>query len=170
MKTEYFRVGVFTSTHGIKGEINVYPTTQDRARFETLRTLYIDAPGGFIAREVEGVKYFKNMVILKLRGVDRIEDIEKYKGRDLYVSRAEAIPLEEGEHYVADMIGLPVIDESGERLGTLKDVMETGANDVYVVDMGGRELLIPGIPQCILEVDTEKEFIRVHLLDGLLDL
>ena len=102
--------------------------------------------------------------------ISREEDIEAYKGCDLLVSREDAIPLEEGEHYVADLIGMKVIEDTGRELGILKDVMTTGANDVYVVDRGERELLIPVIPDCVLSIDTNTDIIRVHLLDGLEEL
>lgn len=170
MKQDYFRVGIFVNTHGIKGEIKVYPTTEDLHRFDSLRTVILDTKKGRLTYSVEGVKYFKGMAILKLEGADRIEDIEAYKGCDLLVSREDAIPLEEGEHYVADLIGMKVIEDTGRELGVLKDVMTTGANDVYVVDRGERELLIPVIPDCVLDIDTDTDIIRVHLLDGLEEL
>ena len=170
MKQDYFRVGIFVNTHGIKGEIKVYPTTEDLHRFDTLKTVIIDTKKGHLTCSVEGVKYLKGMAILKLAGMDRIEDIEEYKGCDLLVSREDAIPLNEGEHYVADLIGMKVIEDTGRELGVLKDVMTTGANDVYVVDRGERELLIPVIPDCVLSIDTDTDIIRVHLLDGLEDL
>ena len=119
--------------------------------------------------KIAGVKFFKKFAILKFEGIDNINDIEKYKGKELYVMRENAQKLGRNEYFVADLIGLEVTEDSGRKLGTLKDVMETGANDVYVVEMEDkRELLIPAIRQCILDVDMEAGIMTVHLLEGLL--
>lgn len=167
--TDYFRVGVYSTTHGVKGEIKVFPTTDDINRFEDIKTLYMDVKGKYLPFEVDGVKYFKNQVILHFKGVDNINDIEKYKGSDLYVSREDAIPLEEDEFYIADILGADVIEDNGNRLGELTDVLETGANLVYVVKReGAKDVLIPGIKECILDVDVENKVLKVHLLEGLL--
>ena len=170
MKNEFFRVGVFANTHGIKGEIKVYPTTDDIHRFDYLESVIFDTKEGHKTYTVSSVKYFKNMAILGFKDVNKIEDIERYKGCDLLVDRENAISLNEGEHYVADLIGCNVITDDGISLGKIKDVILTAANAVYVVDMGEKELLIPKIKDCILEEDIEKEIIKVHLLDGLMDL
>lgn len=168
---EYLRVGVFASTHGIRGEIKVYPTTDDVGRFRQLKKLVMETrKKERIPLEVEGVKFFKGMAILKFKGIDDINEIEKYKGSDLLVSREDAIPLEDGEFYVADLIGLSVVDEKGMELGKLKEVLQTGANDVYVVSGGERELLLPAIEECILDISPENGWIKVHLMEGLTDL
>ena len=103
---QFFRVGVFANTHGIRGEIKVYPTTDDVNRFKSLKNVILETKRERIPLEVEGVKFFKNMVILKFKGIDNINDIEKYKGSDLLVSREDAVPLEEGEFYIADIIDI----------------------------------------------------------------
>ncbi|WP_434311685.1 ribosome maturation factor RimM [Hominifimenecus sp. rT4P-3] len=168
---EYLRVGVFASTHGIRGEIKVYPTTDDVGRFRQLKKLIMETrKKERIPLEVEGVKFFKGMAILKFKGINDINEIEKYKGSDLLVSREDAIPLEDGEFYVADLIGLSVVDEKGVELGKLKEVLQTGANDVYVVNGGERELLLPAIEECILDICPENGFIKVHLMEGLTEL
>ena len=168
---EYLRVGVFANTHGIGGEIKVYPTTEDLDRFRRLKKLVMETrKGERIPLEVEKVRFFKGMAILKFREFDNINQIERYKGSDLLVAREDAIPLEEGEFYVADLLGLPVLDEEGRELGRLKEVLPTGANDVYVVDTGSRELLLPAIDECILEICPEKGYLRVHLMEGLEEL
>ena len=119
--------------------------------------------------EIMQVKFFKNLVILKFKGIDNINDIEKYKGRDLWIPREEAQELEEDEYYIADLIGMDVVLEDGSKFGTLKDVMETGANDVYVVeDAKGEEILLPAIRECILDVDVEKNVMTIHLMKGLI--
>lgn len=164
------RVGVIASTHGIKGEVKVFPTTNDLNRFNSLKNVWMDTGKEELELEIEGVKFFKKFAILKFKGIDNINDIEKYKGRDLYVSRENAQRLRRDEYYIVDLIGIGVWEEDGRYLGVLKDVIETGANDVYAVDMeDGRELLIPAIKQCILEVDIEGKKMVVHLLEGLLE-
>ena len=168
---EFFRVGVFANTHGLKGEIKVYPTTDDISRFDYLKTVYMDTKAGRLRLEAQSVKYFKGMVILKFKGIDRIEDIEKYKGSDLLVAREDAIPLEEGEYYIADIINMPVYDEEERLIGRVKEVMQTGANDVYVIEKEeGGELLLPSIPLCVLKRDFENFRMTVHVLEGLEDL
>lgn len=170
MKMEdLLQVGAIAATHGIKGEVKVFPTTDDVGRFKKGITLILETGKEQLNLEVEGVKFFKQFVILKFKGIDNINDIEKYKGRKLFVTRENAIKLKKDEYFIADLIGLFIIDEEGKQIGTLKDVMETGANDVYVVQMDEeQEVLIPAIKQCILEVNIEEGFIKVHMMEGLL--
>ena len=168
---DMLRVGVISSTHGVRGEVKVFPTTDDPARFEDLETVFLDTGREKLKLEITGVKFFKNMVILKFKGYDNINDIEKYRGKDLWITRDQAVPLGEDENFVADLIGLSVVTDQGETLGVMKDVMFTGANDVYVVEReNGKELLFPAIKDCILDVDLEEGVMTVHVLDGLLDL
>lgn len=167
---ERFQVGVITSTHGVRGEVKVYPTTDDPKRFKRLKEVILDTGKEQLILEIEGVKFFKQFVILKFKGFDNINDIEKYRQKSLYVTRANAVRLRKDEYFIADLMGLKVIDEEDKEIGVLKDVMETGANDVYEITMNdGRELLLPAIKQCVLEVNVEEGFIKVHILDGLLD-
>lgn len=168
---QFFRVGVLTSTHGVHGEAKVFPTTDDSGRFNNLKSVLLDTGKEHMELEIENVKFHKNMVILKFKGFDTIEAIEKYKGKDLLVSRENAVKLKKNENYIADLLGLPVITDEGNPLGTLKDIMQTGANDVYVVETeAGKEVLLPSIKECILDVDLDKGQILVHIMDGLLDL
>lgn len=165
------RVGVITSPHGIKGEVKVFPTTDDAKRFKELKKVILDTGKEYIPMEIEHVKFFKNMVILKFRGYDNINEIEKYKSRDLLITRDQAVDLEPDEYFITDLIGLTVVSDQGAELGTLKDVLETGANDVYVVAMkDGKELMLPAIGDCILNVDLEQGRMEVHVLEGLMDL
>ena len=165
------RVGVITSTHGVRGEVKVFPTTDDAKRFKKLKTVILDTGKGQTTLEIEQVKFFKNMVILKFDGVDTMNEVEGWRQKDLLISRDQAIPLEEDEFFITDLIGLNVVTDEGETLGTLTDVMETGANDVYCVKTPeGKELLLPAIRDCILDVDLDKEEMLVHVLPGLLDL
>ena len=168
---DLLQVGIITSTHGVRGEVNVYPTTDDPRRFRRLKEVVLDTGREKLNLEIEGVKFFKQFVILKFKGLDNINDIEKYRQKSLYVTRKNAVRLQRDEYFIADLIGLKVQDEDGTELGTVKDVIETGANDVYEVEMAdGRSLLLPAIKQCILNVDVENGMMQVHVLEGLLDL
>ena len=164
------QVGVITSTHGVRGEVKVFPTTDDARRFKRLKEVILDTGKEQITLEIEGVKFFKQFVILKFKGIDNINDVEKYRQKSLYVTRKNAVRLSKDEYFIADLMGLRVQNEEGEDIGVLREVMETGANDVYVIDLNdGRELLLPAIKQCVLNVDVEAGFIQIHILDGLLD-
>ena len=171
MNEDMFRIGVITSTHGLKGEVKVFPTTDDPARFKKLKKCFIRTKSGDVPVEKKSCKFFKNMVIVKFKGFDNINDIEIYKNKDILITREDAVPLGPDENFIVDLIGLKVMTDEGEELGTLKDVLQTGANDVYVVEMtDGKELLLPAIKQCILNVDLEQQTMTVHVLDGLIDL
>ena len=168
---DLLQVGVIASTHGVRGEVKVYPTTDDPRRFRRLKEVVLDTGKEKMNLEIEGVKFFKQFVILKFKGLDNINDIEKYRQKSLYVTRKNAVRLQRDEYFIADLIGLKVQDEDGKELGTVKDVIETGANDVYEVEMAdGKSLLLPAIKQCILNVDVENGTMQVHVLEGLLDL
>lgn len=164
------QVGIVSSTHGVRGEVKVFPTTDDVKRFKKLKEVILDTGKEQVVLEIEGVKFFKQFAILKFKGIDNIDDVMKYKGKSLFVTRENAVKLRKDEYFIADLIGLKVIDEEEKEIGTLRDVMETGANDVYVIDcIDGKELLLPAIKQCVLLVDLEAGFIKVHVLEGLLD-
>lgn len=164
------QVGVISSTHGIRGEVKVFPTTDDAARFKKLKQVILDTGREQLDLEVEGVKFFKQFAILKFKGLDTINEVERYRGCGLFVTRENAVRLKKNEYFIADLIGIRVTDENDAPLGVLKDVIETGANDVYVIAMDdGRELLLPAIRQCILEVEVEAGRMKVYVLPGLLD-
>ncbi|MCM1088177.1 MAG: ribosome maturation factor RimM [Muribaculaceae bacterium] len=166
---EEFQVGVITQTHGIRGEVKVFPTTDDAARFKKLKEVTLDTGKERLSMTIEGVKFFKKFVILKFKGYNSINDIEKYKNGKLLVPREKAVKLQKDEYFVADLLGMRVVTEAGEPLGVLKNVLETGANDVYVVEMEDKkELLLPAIKECILDIDMEQAVMRVHVMDGLL--
>ncbi len=166
---DYLQVGAITSTHGLNGEVKVFPTTDDPKRYSRLKEVWLDTGREKLALKVERVKYFKQFVIVKFQGLDRIEDVEKYVKKNLYVTRENAVKLRKNEYFIADLIGLAVVDEQENVLGTLTDVLATGANDVYIVTKDEKELLIPAIRQCILDVDLETGVMKVHLLEGLQD-
>ncbi len=166
---ELLQVGVITQTHGIRGEVKVFPTTDDAERFKKLKHVLLDTGKDTLPLEIENVKFFKQFVILKFKGYDNINDVERYKRCPLLVERKEAVPLEENEYFIADMIGIKVITDQGEDFGTLKDVMETGANDVYVIDRPqAGEVLVPAIKECILDVDIPGRRMKIHVMDGLI--
>ena len=165
------RVGVITSTHGVRGEVKVFPTTDDMNRFKKLKTVILDTGKEHKTLNIESVKVFKNMVILKFKGFDNINDVEMWRQKDLLITRDQAVKLSPDENFIVDLIGLTVMTDEGEKLGVMKDVLQTGANDVYIVKMAeGKEVLLPAIKDCILNVDLEKGEMLVHVLDGLLDL
>ena len=167
---KYFRVGVIANTHGIRGEVKVYPTTDDINRLKKLKKCILDTGKEYIDLNVESVKFFKNMVILKFKEYNNINDIECYKGKDILVSRDNAVKLEKGEYYIADILGAKVILEDGSEFGVLEDVMQTGANDVYVVKtLDNKEVLLPKIDECVKKLDIENKIVTVHIMKGLLD-
>lgn len=165
---DLLKVGVITTTHGVRGEVKVYPTT-DPERYLDLEYVLLDTGRELRRLDISNVKFFKNLVILKFKGIDNINDIEMYKQRELWVPREEAQELDEDEYYIADLIGMEVLLEDESVFGTLKDVMETGANDVYIVETkDGQEVLLPAIKECILDVDVENNTMTVHLMKGLI--
>ena len=171
MRQELLRVGTIASTHGIRGEVKVFPTTDDTNRFKTLKHCILDTGREKLPLEVEGVKFFKQFAILKFKGYDNINDVETWRQKDLLITREQAVALKPDEYFITDLIGLQVNDDEGNEVGTIKDVLETGANDVYVVALpNGKELLLPAIKDCILNVDMENGEMTVHILDGLMDL
>ena len=160
---DLLKVGVITTTHGVRGEVKVFPTTDDAERFLDIEYVLLDTGKELRRLNIQNVKFFKNLAILKFEG------IEMYKGRELWIPREEAQELGEDEYYVADLIGMEVLLENGEKFGVLRDVMETGANDVYIVDsVEHGEVLLPAIKECILDVDIETNTMTVHLMKGLL--
>ena len=168
---DLLQVGVITSTHGVRGEVKVFPTTDDPARFKKLKNVVLDTGKEMIDREVAGVKFFKNMVIVKFKGIDNINDVEKYRQKSLYVTRENAVKLKKNEYFIADLIGLAAKSDEGEDLGILSDVLQTGANDVYVLSKeGSDDILLPAIRECVKEVDLDNGEITVHLLPGLREL
>lgn len=166
---DYLRVGVISSTHGIRGEVKVFPTTDDTQRFKELKQVFLDTGKEYIPLELEGVKFFKQMAILKFKGIDNINDIEKYRGKDLLIKRDMAVKLQADEYFIYDLIDSEVVTDEGARLGVLTEILKTAANDVYVVRTEeGKEVLLPAIKECILDVDLDQKKITVHVMKGLI--
>ncbi len=170
---DLYQVGSITQTHGIRGEVKVFPLTDDISRFKNMKNLLLYAgKEGYISLEVENARPQKNLVILKFKGIDNINDIEKYKGHGLYVTKDNRVDLKEDEYFIADLIGCDVYLDSDKdnRFGTISDVMETGANDVYEITLeSGKTVLVPAIKDCILDVDIEGRRMEIHLMEGLMD-
>lgn len=167
---DMLQVGVISSTHGIAGEVKVFPTTDDPKRFKKLKQVLLDTGKELLELDIVQVKFFKQMVILKFKQFQNVNEVERFRGKSLLVTREHAVKLQKDEYFIADMIDMKVISTEGEDLGTLTDVMQTGANDVYVVkDSDGKELLLPAIKECIREVDMEAGVMTVYLMPGLRD-
>lgn len=170
---ELFQVGSITQTHGIRGEVKVFPLTDDISRFKNMKNLLLDGGReGYITLEVENARPQKNLVILKFKGIDNINDIERFKGKGLYVTKENRVKLKKDEYFIADLIGCDVyVDEdSDNKFGEITDVLQTGANDVYEIKLNdGRTVLVPAIKDCILNVDIEGRRVDMHLLKGLID-
>ena len=165
---KYFEVGQIVNTFGVKGMLKVKPFTDDVNRFEELKKVYICKKEKLEEVEIEEVKYHKDMVLLKVKGIDDMNEAEKVKGLYLKIDRKNAKKLPKDTYFIADLLGLEVYSDIGELLGKVDDIFRTGANDVYVVkNENGKQLLLPGIPDVIKEIDLEKGIIIVHLLKGL---
>ena len=160
-------IGQIVNTFGIKGEVKVNPFTDDITRFDELKTVYVKIKGKSELYKIENVKYHKNMVLVKFKGIDNIETAEKLRNAFLEVDRKDAIPLEEGTYYIVDLIGLDVYTDEGKLLGKVDDIYNTGGKDIYVVkDELGKQILLPGIDEVIKEVILDEKII-VHLKPGL---
>lgn len=167
---DLLQVGILSSTHGVRGEMKVFPTTDDVKRFKKNKDYILETPQGNREVKVTSVKFFKQFAILKFEGFDTLDEILPYKGCRLLVTRDHAVKCEKDEYFIADLIGLSVRDEEGEKIGTLMDVMQTGANDVYVIKSEeGKEYLFPAIKECILDVDVKGGEITARIMPGLLD-
>ena len=168
---EYFCIGQITSAHGVKGAVRVFPYAENPTVFERLKEVYYSLPGSDKPAgkyTIERAQYQKGMVLLTFAEVTDRNTAELLKGRGLLISREDADPLEEGEYYISDLLGLQAVSDEGEDLGKVSDWIETGANDVLIVKHhGSRELLVPFIKDCIRNVDLSGGTITVHLIPGL---
>ena len=169
--TDRFQVGVIASTHGLQGEVNVFPTTEDPNRFKKLKKVTLHTQRGEeLELEVQSARFFKKFVIVKFKEFNNINDVEKFRGCELTIDRKDALKLEPGEYYCADLIGLDIVDEEGNVLGKVSDIIQTGANDVYEMTRQDREekVYVPAIKDCVKEINIEKGQIVIHVMDGLL--
>ncbi|MBS5315811.1 MAG: 16S rRNA processing protein RimM [Clostridiales bacterium] len=165
---QMFTIGKIVNTHGVKGEVRVLPSTDDVKRFGKLKEVKVENRT-MTTYEIETVRYHKNFVLLKFKGIDTMNAAELLKNSLLKIDRKDALPLKKDEYYQCDLYGLRVVTDTGRDLGKLTDILMTGSNDVYVVRNEEKEILIPAIKQCILKVDLEAGEMLVHLLEGLED-
>lgn len=168
---QYFRIGVVTTAHGVKGELKVFPTTDDAKRYKKLKKLLVDTKK--ISKQefkVESVKFFKQFVILKLEGINSMDDALLYKDAELFVERKDAVKCEKDEYFITDLIGIDVFNEEEIKIGVIKEVYPTGANDVYEIEMeDSKTFLLPAIKECVLDVDIKNKKMKVHVLEGLIE-
>ena len=168
---DYFRIGVITTTHGLKGQVKVYPTTDDPLKFETLKTCYLKGTKGEMKPlTITDCSYFKGLVILSFEEIKTIEEAIPLRQKEIYCDRENAVPLEEGEYYLADIIGCEVFDEEGNKLGVMEDYLETAAQDVYKIRRdNGKEFLVPAVDAFIKEVDVAGRRMVIHVIPGMMD-
>ena len=166
---EYLEVGKIVNTFGIRGQVKVVPFTDDVKRFDKLKQVYIEKSKQMTLFDIENVKYTNNMVIIKFKGIDSIEEAEKYKNSSLKVDREHAVKLPKDTYFIADLIGLTVYTDEGKLLGKVDDIYNSGSSDIYVIkDELGKQILLPGIKDVIKEIDLENEKIIVHIIKGLI--
>lgn len=167
--TKYLEIGQIVNTFGIKGMVKVKPFSENLKRFDELKKVYIENKKVKKEYEIEEVKYHKDMVLIKFKGVDNPEEADLLRTSYLVVDRKTQEPLEEGTYYVVDMLGLEVYTDEGELLGNLEDIFNTGSNDIYVVKNElGKQILLPAIADVIKNIDMENKKIIVHLIPGLI--
>lgn len=165
---EYLTVGQIINTHGFRGDVKVYPLTDNIQRFKKLKEVYLENGGQLKKHRVESAKLQNNAVILKLEGIDTEEAADKLKNVYVKVNRSEAVKLPKDSFFICDLVGCEVFDENGELLGELKDVLQTGSNDVFVVDGKGKNILIPALKEIFKEINIEDRRIIVKLPEGLI--
>jgi len=166
---EYFEIGQIVNTSGLKGEIKVKPFTDDITKFNNFKTIYVSIKKELKEFEIEKVRFSKNMVFLKLKGIDTIEEAENYRNLYLKRKRDKDEKLEEDTYYIVDLLGCKVYTDEQKELGSIVDVFSTGSNDVYVVkDELGKQILLPAIKDVIKNVDIKNKLITVHLMEGLI--
>lgn len=168
MKDDLLQAGVITTTHGVRGEVKVFPTTDDPARFKKLKKVLVDTGKTQMELEIASVKFFKNMVILKFKEYDNINDVQYLRQAKIMVTRDQAVKLKKDEYFIADLLDMKAVSDEGEELGVIADVLQTGANDVYIIKKEQKkDLLVPAIRDCIKNVDMEQNVMTIHLLPGL---
>ena len=168
MEKEMLEVGQIVNTFGVKGMIKIVPYTDDISRFDDLKEIYVVQKSKKEKYVIEEIKYHKNMVLAKLKGIDTMNDAELLKQASVQIERKDAIPLEKDTYFIVDLIGLKVITDDDKELGNLVDIYNTGSNDIYVVkDELGKQVLLPAISDVIKKIDMENKTITVHLIKGL---
>jgi len=165
---EYLSIGQIINTHGLRGEVKVYPLTDDISRFEKLKEAYVEENEGLVKYKVESIKFLRSTVAVKLKGIDSEEAANKLRGSYIKVDRKSAVKLPKDSYFICDLIGLEVYDEKGMLIGTVKDVLQTGSNDVYVIQSSGKDILIPALKDIVKKIDLENKKILVEMPEGLI--
>ena len=169
MKKERLEIGQIVNTFGIKGFVKIYPYVDDISRFDDLKKVYIKSKKIDEGLQIEEVKYHKNMVLIKFKGIETVENAEKLRNFYIEIDRADAIPLEEGQYFIADLLGLDVFLDNGDKLGVLEDIYNTGSSDIYVVKNElGKQFLLPYIDEVIKQINLNEGKIIVHIIEGLI--
>ena len=165
---DFLEIGQIVNTFGVKGMVKVVRFTDNVERFEELKTVFLEKNKKIEEKQIEETKFHKNMVLVKFKNIDTIEEAEKYVNAYLKVDRENAIELEEDEYFIADLLGSEVYTDENVLLGKLEDIFNTGSNDIYVVkDNLGKQILLPAIADVVKNIDVKNQKIVVHLLDGL---
>lgn len=166
---EFLEIGQIVNTFGIKGMVKVKPFTDDITRFDNLEKVYVVTNKTKKQYEIEEAKCHKDMILIKFKGIDKVEEAELLRNSYLKVDRNDEPELEEGTYYIVDLIGLDVYSDEGNLLGKLDDIFNNGSCDIYVVkDELGKQLLLPAISDVIKEINLEAKRIVVHILKGLI--
>lgn len=166
---EYLKLGQIINTHGVRGEVKIFPLTDDIKRFKKLKFVFMKSGKEYKKVNIESLKYVKQFPVIKLEGVSTMNDAEKLKQQYIYINRENAVKLPKDTYFIADLIGLKVITEENEEIGIIEDVFSTGSNDVYQVKSSdGKEILLPAIKDVIKSVDIEQGFVKITLLEGLI--
>lgn len=164
---EYISIGQIVNTHGIRGEVKVYPLTDNIERFDDVDHVYIEEDNRLTSLEITNVKYLKNMVVIQFKGIDNAESAEKLRNKYIKVHRNDTVKLPEDTFLICDLIGHRVFDTEGNYLGEVSDILPTGSNDVFVVKSEGEEILIPGLKSIFKEIDLKNGKMIVQLPEGL---
>lgn len=162
---EKIKIGRIVNAVALRGEVKVYNYSGYKERYEELDRIIVENT----EYEIEKVRYQQEMVILKLAGVDNRNDAEAMKNKDVFITEEDLDELPDDTFYIRDLIGLQVVDDSG-RIGIVKDVLQPSAQDVYVIKTdSGRDILVPAVKEFVKEVNLEEGFIRLSLIEGMIE-
>lgn len=167
---EYLEIGQIVNTQGLKGEVRIYPYTDDITRFDKLKKIYVEVNNEKFRLDIDNVRYYKNLVVAKFNGIDTIEQVLKYKGKYIFIDEDDKLELPEGTYYIYDLLNCIVFDNStAKEIGKVVDVYSTKSNDIYVVKQpNGNDILIPSIKEVILDIDIKSKKIIINKLEGLI--
>lgn len=165
--SEYVNIGKIANTHGIKGELKIIPLTDDKTRYEDLEYVFIeDETDKFY---IEKIWYNKNLVMIKFKNFDNINDVLKFKNKFINVHKENLVKLPEDTYFIFDLIGIDVYTSDNTKIGSIKDVLQTGANDVYIINNGKKEILIPAVKEIVKEVNLNEKTMIIEPIEGLIE-